>query len=320
MPIKEEDPWRMQYFTGVACPDDVVVPTEDGDAYVMYPRFRWLYNKMLVAESQGLEHAPHGFPPPRYPVFSKPIYNMRGMGVGSRVLHSQREYMHLNEPGHFWMELLQGEHVSTDCAVVEGEPAWWRHSTGDELEGCTFDYWTIHAEHRPELEAYCGEWVRRSLGGYTGMLNVETIGGRIIEAHLRFADQWPDLYGAGWVEALVGLYARKRWDFADDARRTGYSVVLFGAHGQRYHHPPAELQAEVCAMPQISSLQITFHEERPPRAHAMPPGGFRLCIVNCWSLEAGLTARERLAQAFWSTRTLYGRRRRPSEGAAEPHP
>ena len=33
--------------------------------------------------------------------------------------------------------------------------------------------------------------------GYTGMVNFETIGGRIIEAHLRFADQWPDLYGGG---------------------------------------------------------------------------------------------------------------------------
>ncbi len=43
--------------------------------------------------------------------------------------------------------------------------------------------------------------------GYTGMMNFETIGGLIIEAHLRFADQWCDLYGEGWVEALVELYA-----------------------------------------------------------------------------------------------------------------
>ncbi len=32
MPICEADPWRMQYFEGVACPDDVNIPTEDGDA------------------------------------------------------------------------------------------------------------------------------------------------------------------------------------------------------------------------------------------------------------------------------------------------
>ena len=80
---------------------------------------------------------------------------------------------------------------------------------------------------------------RRSIfAGYTGMLNLETIGGRIIEVHLRFADQWPDLYGKGWVEALVRLYEHERWDYPDTDRRDGYSVVLFGPHGPRYRHPP----------------------------------------------------------------------------------
>ena len=40
------------------------------------------------------------------------------------------------------------------------------------------------------------------------MVNFETIDARIIEVHLRFSDQWPDLYGAGWTDALVRLYAR----------------------------------------------------------------------------------------------------------------
>ncbi len=37
MPIVENDPWRMQYFEGVPCPEAVVIPTEDGDAYRLYP-------------------------------------------------------------------------------------------------------------------------------------------------------------------------------------------------------------------------------------------------------------------------------------------
>ena len=315
MPIKEEDPWRMQYFTAVDCPPDVVVPTEDGDAYMMFPKYRWLYNKMLVAESQGLDHAPHGFAPVHYPVFSKPIYNLRGMGTGSRVIRSYREYLNLQAPGHFWMTLLEGEHVSTDVAVVAGAARWWRHTSGQPLDEGMFDYWTVHGEPRSELEGYCGEWIARNLPDYTGMLNLETIGGRIIEAHMRFADQWPDLYGAGWVQALVRLYADGCWDYADDDRRTGYSVVLFGGHGLRYQHPPGEVQAEVRAMPHVSSVQITFHQDRSPRAHAMPPGGFRLAIVNAWTLEAGMAAREQLALSFWSTQRLYGRQRR---GAGDP--
>ena len=70
-------------------------------------------------------------------------------------------------------------------------------------------------------------------GVYTGMANLETIRDRIIEVHLRFADQWPDLYGRGWVEALVRLHERGDWTFDDHVERTGYSVVLFRPHGGR---------------------------------------------------------------------------------------
>jgi hypothetical protein len=150
----------------------------------------------------------------------------------------------------------------------------------------------------PEIEDWCGAWARKHLAGFTGMANFETIGGRIIEAHLRFADQWPDLYGSGWVEAVVQLHVTGDWVYPDTDRRDGYSVVLFGPHGPRYRHPPPALLDEVRAMPGVSSVQITFHEDKAPEHHAMPPGGFRLAIVNAHSLEAGQAARETLRQVL----------------------
>jgi hypothetical protein len=130
------------------------------------------------------------------------------------------------------------------------------------------------------------------------MVNLETIGGRIIEMHLRFADQWPDLYGEGWVEALVRLYARREWIFDDSNKRTGYSVVLFMPHGPHYRHPPRSLLDRIEALPQVSSVQITFHEDVAPERHAMPPGGFRVAIVNCWDRAAGNEARSLLRDHF----------------------
>jgi len=297
VPIVEKDPWRMQYFEGVTCPDDVVVPTDDEEAYRLYPAHRWIYNKLLICETQGLEHGPHGMPPARFPVFSKPIYNLRGMGVGGRVLRSREEYEAAQTPGHLWMPLLAGEHVSSDVAVVDGAPVWWRHTVGTALEHGMFDYWTVLAESRPALEARCGAWLAQHLRGYDGLVNLETIGGTIIEGHLRFADQWVDLYGPGWLDSVVELYVRGRWRFDDVARRTGYSVVLFGDHGVRYEIDPAGV-AELRRLPEVSSIQITFHGDKALEAHAMPPGGFRLAIVNCWDLAAGLLARERLALMF----------------------
>ena len=128
MPIHEADPWRLQYFLHVQTAADI--STEDSDAWQWYPAHRWVYDKLAVALSQGLEAGPHGTPPPRFPIFSKPIVNLKGMGIGSRVLSSQADYDSHAAPGHFWMTLLTGRHVSSDLAVVDGEPRWWRHVTG----------------------------------------------------------------------------------------------------------------------------------------------------------------------------------------------
>jgi len=308
MPIVEADPWRIQYFTGVPCPDDVLIATDDELAYRLYPKYRWIFNKLLICETQGLENGPHGIVPRHFPVFSKPIYNLRGMGSGGRIVESADQLKAELQPGHMWMPLLVGEHVSTDVVVSDGEALWWRHTIGKALEEGMFDYWEILGECQPEIEFYCGEWIRRRLKGYMGCVNFETIGSKIIEAHLRFADQWPDLYGPGWIEAVVELYANGRWPLLEASRRTGYSVVLFGEHGPHYKRPGQDAVEQLLQRPEISSIQITFHDDRPPERHSMPPGGFRLAIINCWDLEAGFEVREELALMFGSMKRLHPRR------------
>lgn len=298
MPIYERDPWRRAYFESVACPDHVHIPTDDGDAYRLNVAHRFVYNKLFVAESQGLACAPHGIVPDHFPVFSKPIVNLDGMGLGSRVLRDASDYERHCQPGHMWMTLLEGEHRSSDVVVIDGQALWFRHAHGLPLREGMFDYWVVEARAHSELEDYCGRWITRHLQGYTGMANFESVGGRIIEIHLRFTDQWPDLCGVGWVEAVVRVYAEKRWQFADADRRDGFSVALFGSHGHRFSHPAPDVLGPIRAIPGVSSVQITFHDDRPAANQAMPPGGFRLAVVNAWDLSAGLAARTQLARAF----------------------
>src|SRR5450631_553983 len=288
MPICEIDPWRIQYFTHACCPAEVRIPTEDSDAWAWNPRHRWVYDRIAIARSQGLAAGAHGTLPPRFPVFSKPIVNLKGMGLGTRIVRSLGDYERHCTTGHMWMTLLTGRHV-----------------TGRPAGGGTFDYWTVHADAEPALEASLGRWIATHLREYSGMVNLETVGGSIIEIHLRTSDQWPDLYGHGWVDALVNLYSRGEWIFVDRRRRDGFSVVLFGPVGRRWRHPPPERIEEILAVPGVSSVQITFHEDRDPSLHAMPPGGFRLAIVNCWNLEVGLAARNRLRG--WFPRALRAR-------------
>ena len=287
MPFCEADPWRLQYFEGVTCPSGLRIPTEDPDAHLWNPSHRWIYNKLAVAESQGLACAPHGVRPPEFPVFSKPITNLRGMGAGSRVLPDLAHYQRHMTPGHFWMTLLEGEHVSSDITVVvRGAAAWWRHCRGTPAAQGTFDYWTIEASTAPSSKRYFAAWISQQLADYTGMLNLETIGGRIIEAHLRFADQWPDLYGRQWLDAVVRLYGEGRWEFADGDRR---GVQRRPVRAARARIPPPEPTAARggAALPQVTSVQITFHEDRPAAAHPMPPGGFRQDDRQCLGPRGG---------------------------------
>jgi hypothetical protein len=298
MPIYECDQWREQYFRSTECPSDVHIPTDDAMAFALNPRHRWIYDKLLVVRSQGIECALQRVAPTHYPVFSKPVTNLKGMGVGSWVLRNAWDYRVHCTAGDFWMTLLSGDHVSTDWAVVNGEAQWCRHTLGIPGAAGMFDYWKIEAKSRLDLEKYSRDWIRTHLHDYSGMLNIETIGGRIIEAHLRFSDQWPDLYGANWIDAVVHLYHHKIWKFPEAERIDGYSVVLFGPHGRAYRYPSEARLAQYRATPGVTSLQVTFSPEVPQDEHSMPPGGFRLGVINCVDLAVGLRLRARMGRDF----------------------
>ena len=66
-----------------------MIPLKDPDAYQLNPHHNWVYNKLLIAEKQNLTCGPHGTPAVGFPVFSKPIYNLRSMGAGIEVIHSE---------------------------------------------------------------------------------------------------------------------------------------------------------------------------------------------------------------------------------------
>lgn len=289
MPICERDPWRFQYFEDLYCPADVNIPTDDIDSFEWFPRYRWVYDKLKVAQSQGLPCGMAGEVPKSFPVFAKPNINLKGMGLGSGVV-TTRAAFDLLPAGHMWMPVFSGEHISTDCAIVDGAVLWVRHSLGFPWHDGMFTHWVIETGQRVELESFLSLWVAAHMAGYTGMMNFETIGGHMIEAHLRFADQWCDLYGRPWFDALVRLYAEKRWALNGPQPREGYSIPLFMRHGVVPSHPPKALQFHIRALPGVSSLQITYHESKSGKAHPMPPGGFRLALVNCTDFEAGLAA------------------------------
>lgn len=53
------------------------------------------------------------------------------------------------------------------------------HATGVPRELGTFDYWTVHVDADLPLQEYLSDWIAGHLKGFSGIINVGTIGGRM---------------------------------------------------------------------------------------------------------------------------------------------
>jgi len=154
---------------------------EDYEAWDAFPQFRMWFNKLELALHLCYMAAPAGVPittPGNY--ITRPIYNLRGMGLGA-TFHKSVKGDCPGRPGDFWCEAFDGERVSIDLRpgkhwsilraeeAVGGEPgrpAAWRRIDEPELP----------------INIYKLDGLRQQ---FNGDINVEMVGGKIVEVHLR---------------------------------------------------------------------------------------------------------------------------------------
>jgi hypothetical protein len=292
MPFLYAEAYMAPFFGAANCPDDVSIPVGDATAWVMFPRHNHVYNKLWICRTQGIAHAPLPIPPPSYPVFVKPITNLLGMGIGSFRAHGPDD-LAAYKPGHFWMELLTGPHVSTDVAVTSGRARWFAHTRGHPIDNGRFSHWERLADDHSNLAEYLARWIGEHLDGYTGILNFETIGGRIIECHLRMSVEFIPLYGEGWLDAVVRLYQRGVWDF-DEGRFPRFMVPSFTEY--RKHGIDTQALDTIEVLPGVRRVFPTINDGMPELGN--PPNGFRRAIVIADTLEEAMAARDRIPEAI----------------------
>lgn len=153
----------------------------DIDAYAKYPHHRQWFNKLHVADMLGHVCGPGGVPVPYSGQFVvRPVINLYGMGAGASIQHLSPLQPHSVGPGQFWCELFLGDHVSYELTWVNDSwivtSAWIARRSSDQL--WLFDKWCRTDKHIAVPAIFdrlkdCGD------------INIETIGDRIIEVHLR---------------------------------------------------------------------------------------------------------------------------------------
>ena len=204
-----------------------VVPLDDQTAYLEYPQYRWMFNKILLSEAQGLPAYPHGVEPAEVghtgAFFSKPILNLWGLSTGAQALKAWS--LDAYRPGHFWMPVLPEPQLSTDVVVERGRVLWSCTLTPTTDEHGSFVRWDV-VPLPPEVEDSIGEWVARRLADHRGVANLETRGSWVMEAPPRMAVQFLDFYGTGWLSSIAAFYDGGGWDPPGPPSATGTSLVV----------------------------------------------------------------------------------------------
>jgi len=288
-PFQFYDPRSLACYSRLVVPESVIIPTTDEAAWNHFQEYRWVYLKLNVALSQEIRCAPIGFDPEEYPIFVKPICNLLGMGVGARKISNPEEYKDCqNLSGYFWMECLEGEHLSHDLVLQQGELVFYSCFRGHSLEKGLFDYWeSIHPKE--EVKKYVHGWVERHLKGYTGCINIETISGKIIECHLRSGDL--DKFGnLDLMQNIVNLYAGKEWKFRSELAPF-FLYPVWGKHDKKYSISQAVIQ-------QLSQNLDFCQIEDPTTYYANPLGGIRIALLGSYNQEACRSSRTFLNEHF----------------------
>lgn len=184
---------------------------EDFEAWIRYHKteHRWVFNKLEVALRQGL-HAGPAATAPAYtgPYLYRPIYNLYGMGIGAKKFWYERDLDYnkiinngIVPPGHFWCEWIQGNHLSIDYNQdIDGfwhvRSVWQGHHASDK-NLTRFDHWARLEESKApawdKLPIDASFLYDRDVPTF----NIEMIGNKIIEIHLRLGNDPFDEYPVG---------------------------------------------------------------------------------------------------------------------------
>lgn len=277
------------------CDSNVKIPINDLDAYIQYPKYNFAYNKLMLAQFQGLESAPMPIEPKRYPVIVRPMINLYGMGMNSKIVNNHNEFVDCWGHYGFWTELLDGPHISYDFVLVGGEIVWscgFRgyalYKNGVKVCG-PFRYWESFTDEMCNPPPIVLEWLKK-FEGYNGCINIECINDKMIECHLRMGDI-DQFSNPNLLKSIIGVYQRNSWSFSDDLDKV-YLFPVWYIKRNRSVLPRIRRERSIVEMcekdPGVLCVQIDDTNM------SNPDGFVRLMNITTSSYECGVSIVNRI--------------------------
>ncbi len=208
------DPFKYHLFGSI--------PVYDNQAYIKYPKYNYVYDKLWIAQSQKLasgklENLLKSKNSANYPIFIKPRWGHLSATSKNcfKVKDSEELSQYKNYEHMMWSEFIDGREGMTDFIVLNGNilhQITYKYS--DEQHGFT-DSWKYISSETPAPEKI-KNWVLKNLGNFTGVVNVQYRNNKIIEVGLRLARSGAYIIVAQNPHLLQNIYNvvdKNFWDF-----------------------------------------------------------------------------------------------------------
>ena len=207
LPLSNPATWRAPWpkVLDAMWPDwrkfTAVPPLDDRDLAAAVKRGdlpRGVMDRMMTVDRFGGIAHPNTDYLPVGPVIIKPRRSVTGLGIEVATDVAPC----LVPRGCFAQPLYSGAHLSTDWAVVRGVPLWGIQTEGVPAGFGRFVAWhgcRVVSDPAPRFASGFNGLMRK----FSGVVNVETIGGEISEVHFRPSLELFRLYGTRAVRALM---------------------------------------------------------------------------------------------------------------------
>lgn len=280
------------------CPQNLIIPHNDTEAFNHFKKYNFVYNKQFIANSQHLNNGNSNNLPKLFPVIVRPITNLYGMGLGAYYAYNINQIKEMKNTD-FWCQILEGNHISVDVLLSQGKINGVIAFYGKPDKLFTFDHWTYIPKYK--LPNHIDKWIMKYLQNHTGVINLEIIGGYIIECHLRMGDlnyfqdkRLTDLVIKCYMNQVVKLPSLPQI----------FLIPIFAPKGNY-----KELKNEdfiYCANKTNTSQYILNYLLDPnPKYISNPSGGDRICIFTITNINEGYRLRKYIYGFLYSNQHWF---------------
>lgn len=200
------------------------IPAFDKTAYDMHEKYRFVYDKLFIAKSQGVRCGTFKEFDGKFPIFIKPRYgHQTSSSKNCYKIYSQSDLdKYLDLPDMMWSEFINHTEGMTDFVLLNGEIVYQiTYQYSDEQYGFA-DVWKyISAENKPPEKVV--RWVKQHMIDYSGPLNIQYRSDIIIEVGMRFARSGIYIESSDnkiIVDNINYLWHNKEWKYVNEDKMT----------------------------------------------------------------------------------------------------